>query len=46
MSGNQYRAVFTNTCTPATAHVERGAALTVSREEPLTISGAAPQNKV
>ena len=44
MSGNQYRAVFTNTCTPATA-TSNAATLTVSPKN-LTISSAVAQNKV
>ena len=42
--GNQYRAVFTNSCTPATA-TSNAAALAVNPKN-LTISGAVAQNKV
>jgi YDG domain/MBG domain (YGX type)/Galactose oxidase, central domain len=44
MSGNLYRVVFTNTCTPSTA-TSSAALLTVSPKT-LTITGAAAQSKV
>jgi YDG domain/MBG domain (YGX type)/Bacterial Ig-like domain (group 3)/Galactose oxidase, central domain/Kelch motif len=44
MSGNQYRVVFTNTCTPSTATSSAGL-LTVSPKN-LTITGAAAQSKM
>jgi hypothetical protein len=44
MSANQYRVVFTNTCTPSTA-TSSAALLTVSPKN-LTIAGAAAQSRV